>query len=94
MKKILTSGLVFTLVLVFGMGSVLAADKKRDKKRDGTCTRLYTTDSAGLTLAADRKKTRKRDRTCQSTIKPADDDMLQLAARTKRDRKRDGTCRS
>jgi hypothetical protein len=94
MKKILTSSLVIAMVTVFGIGSVLAADNKRDRRRDGTCRSQYLMESSELNLAAVKKRDQKRDGTCRSSIKATDEDTLTLAAGQKRDRKRDGTCRS
>jgi Flp pilus assembly protein CpaB len=95
MKRVMTSCVVIALVLIFGIGSVLAADRKRDRKRDGTCRSYQTTDQCtDLTLAATKKRDQKRDGTCRSITNAVDDDSLVLAADQKRDRKRDGTCRS
>jgi hypothetical protein len=94
MKKTLTSGLVLAMVIIFGVGSVMAADRKRDKKRDGTCKSSYTTESTDQTLAATKKRDKKRDRSCLSYINAADDEALTLAATKKRDKKRDGSCLS
>ena len=93
MKKVLATSFVIALVFVFGIGSVLAADRKRDKKRDGTCRSSYSIESSELTLAADRKRDRKRDGSCRSFLKAADEDSLTIAADKKRDRSRDGSCR-
>jgi hypothetical protein len=93
MKKVLVFSFVIGLMLVFGIGSVLAADTKRDRKRDGTCRSTYSIESSELTLAADRKKDRKRDGSCRSFLNAADEDSLTIAANQKRDRKRDGSCR-
>jgi hypothetical protein len=93
MKKVLVSSFVVALVLVFGIGSVLAADTKRDRKRDGSCRSTYSIESRELTLASDRKKDRKRDGSCRSFLNAADEDSLTIAADQKRDRKRDGSCR-
>jgi hypothetical protein len=92
MKSFLKVGLVLSMILVFGVGSVLAADQKRDRKRDGTCRSFTTTESSVFDLAANKQRDRKRDRSCQS-LTPAQDDSLTLAADRKRDRKRDGSCR-
>ncbi len=66
MKNILKLGLVLSVVLVFGAGSVLAADTKRDRKRDGSCRSYTTTESSVFDLAAGKQRDRKRDRSCQS----------------------------
>lgn len=94
MKKVLASCFVVALVLIFGVGSVLAADRKRDRKRDGTCRSFQTAESADLSLAAAKQRDRKRDGTCRNLVRADKDDFLNLAADRKRDRKRDGTCRS
>ena len=95
MKSMLKVGLVFSMILVFGAGSVLAADQKRDKKRDGTCRSYTTIESSVFDLAAVKQKDRKRDGSCRS-FSPAKDDSLTLAADRKRTRspKGDGSCRS
>ena len=95
MKSILKVGLVLSMILVFGAGSVLAADQKRDRKRDGTCRSYTTTESSVFDLAAGKQRDRKRDRSCRS-FSPAKDDSLTLAADRTRTRtpKRDGSCRS
>jgi hypothetical protein len=93
MKKVMVSSFVIALVFIFGIGSVLAADRKRDRKRDGTCRSSYSIESSELSLAADRKRDRKRDGSCRSFLNAADEDTLTIAADQKRDRKRDGTCR-
>lgn len=93
MKNTFRVGLVLCMILIFGAGSVLAADQKRDRKRDRSCRTYTTTDSCVLTLAAGKQRDRKRDRSCQS-LNPATDESLTLAADRKRDRKRDGSCRS
>jgi len=91
MKDILKLGLVLSIILVFGAGSVLAADTKRDRKRNGSCRSYTTTESSVLDLAAGKQRDRTRDRSCRS-FSPAKDDSLTLAADRKRDRKRDGSC--
>lgn len=95
MKNILKLGLVLSMILVFGAGSVLAADTKRDRKRDGSCRSYTTTESSVFDQAAGRQRDRKRDRSCMS-FSPANDDSLTLAADRTRTRtpKRDGSCRS
>ena len=95
MKSILKVGLVLSMILVFGAGSVLAADQKRDRKRDGTCRSYTTTESSVFDLAAGKQRDRKRDGSCRS-FSPAKDDSLTLAADRTRTRtpKRDGSCRS
>jgi hypothetical protein len=93
MKKVFVSSFVVALVLVFGAGSVLAADTKRDRKRDGSCRSTYSIEASDLTLAADRKRDRKRDGSCRSFLNVPDDGSLTLAADKQRDRKRDGSCR-
>jgi hypothetical protein len=93
MRRALNLLLALTLVIIFGTGSVLAADKKRDKKRDGSCRSYTTTESSTFDVAADKRRDRKRDGTCKkiSTFKG---DSFSVAADKKRDRKRDGSCRS
>jgi hypothetical protein len=94
MKSMLKVGLVLGMILVFGAGSVLAADQIRDRKRDRdrSCRSYTTTESSVFDLAAG-KRDRTRDRSCRS-FSPAKDDSMTLAAVPKRDRKRDGSCRS
>jgi hypothetical protein len=93
MKNIVKVGLVLSMILVFGAGSVLAADQKRDRKRDRTCRSYTTTESSVFDLAADKQRDRKRDRSCRS-FAPAKDDSLTLAADRTRTRtpKRDSSC--
>jgi len=93
MRRVLYLCLVLALVLVFGTGSVLAADKKRDRKRDGSCRSYTTTESITFDLAAGKQRDRKRDGTCKK-ISTFNDDVVTIAADKKRDRKRDGSCRS
>jgi len=93
MKRFLKIGLVLGMVLVFGAGSVLAADTKRDRKRDGSCKDLTIIEQTTMDLAATQKRDRKRDRSCQS-LNAAEDDSMDLAAAQKRQRKRDGSCRT
>jgi hypothetical protein len=93
MKKILTSTMVFTLALTFGVGSVMAADQKKDRKRDGSCQSSITTETNTPSLAKIQKRDKKRDGTCQ-VITPVENDSMTLAADQKKDRKRDGSCRS
>ncbi len=94
MKNILKLGLVLSMTIVFGAGSVLAADTKRDRKRDGSC-QSYTTTESIFDLAAGKQRDRKRDRSCRS-LSPANDDSFTVAADRTRTRtpKRDGSCRS
>lgn len=93
MKNTLRVGLVLCMIVIFGAGSVLAADQKRDRRRDRSCQSYTATDSCFFNLAAGKQRDRKRDRSCQS-LNPATDESLTLAADRKRDRKRDGSCRS
>ena len=93
MRKALNVCLVIALVLIFGAGSVLAADQKRDRRRDGSCRSYTTTESNTLDLAAGRRRDRRRDGSCQR-LSAAEDDALKIAADRQRDRKRDGSCRS
>jgi uncharacterized membrane protein len=83
--------------LVFGVGSAVAADKKRDRKRDGSCQSQVITEKSTMDLAADQKRDRKRDRkrdgSCQSQV-ITEKSTMDLAADQKRDRKRDGSCRN
>lgn len=95
MKKIMMLTMIVGLTLVFGAGSVLAADQKRDRKRDGTCRSNYETlQTDGFILAAGKQRDRKRDGTCVRLNEALETEDLTLAAAQKRDRKRDGTCRS
>jgi hypothetical protein len=93
MKNFVKSGLVFVLVLAFGTVSLVdAADRKRDRKRDGSCLNSMFEESAH-SLAANQKRTkdRKRDGSCLNSM--FDESTQSLAAVQKRDRKRDGSCR-
>lgn len=93
MKKLMTSAIVVTLAITFGVGSALAADRKKDQKRKGSCRSSYTTEVDDLTMAAIKKRDKKRDASCQNVV-PAEGDELQLAANRKKDQKRNGSCRS
>ena len=95
MKSILRVGLVLGMILVFGAGSVLAADQEKDRQRDRSCRSYTTTESSVIDLAAGKQRDRQRDRSCRS-FSPAKDDSMSFAAdRTRtRDPKRDGSCRS
>jgi hypothetical protein len=93
MKRIVKCGLVFALVLTFGAASLVdAADRKRDRKRDGSCLNSML-DESMESLAAVQKKDRKRDGSCLNSA--SDEGTLSLGANQKRtkDRKRDGSCR-
>jgi hypothetical protein len=93
MRKVLSTCLILALMLIFGAGSVLAADQKRDRKRDGSCRNLVTTESCAFDLAFDRQRDRKRDGSCKK-ISSSSDESITTAADRARDRKRDGSCRS
>ena len=93
MKRTISLCLILALTLIFGAGSVFAADQKRDRKRDGSCRPYITTESVTFDLAADRTKDRKRDGTCKK-ISTSNDESFTTAADRQRDRKRDGSCRS
>jgi hypothetical protein len=93
MKKILTSAMVFTLALTFGVGSVMAGDRTKDRKRNGSCQSSITTETNTHSLAAIKKRDKKRDGSCTS-ITPAAMDSMTLAGDRTKDRKRNGTCSS
>ncbi len=70
MLKAVKCGLFFFLVFVFGIVTVSAGDqdRKRDRKRDGSCQGYSIEQDTGFTLAGDqdRKRDRKRDGSCNS----------------------------
>jgi hypothetical protein len=74
-------------------GFASAADKKRDRKRDGSCQSYVIEENASFQVAADRIRDRKKDGSCR--YKTDEKSGLEVAAnRTKdRDRKRDGSCK-
>ncbi len=59
--------LTFILVLVVGVSLSFAGnnDRKRDRKKDGTCSYISDQDSSLITAAGrDRKTAKKRDGSC------------------------------
>jgi hypothetical protein len=93
MQKVMKTGLVLSMAMIFGVGSALAADqiRTRDRKKDGTCKSAITKE---INVAAEqsRKQLRKKDRSCQGAV--AEEITLAAEQLRKRDRKRDGSCQT
>jgi hypothetical protein len=93
MSRLMKTGLLL-LVMVFFCGVTIASagdrDRKRDRKRDGSCQSYFIGMERGARIATDRtkKQDRKRDGSCQSYTVEKNEGMTLAADRT-RDRKRD-----
>ena len=90
--------MVFTVAVVSlcvaGIASAGDQDRKRDRKKDGSCQSSYILEEdAGLTVAVLKIRDRKKDGSCQSFIK-GEKGGLDLAALKTRDRKKDGSCQN
>jgi len=90
--------MVFTAAVVsLCVASIASAgdqDRKRDRKKDGSCQSSYIMEEeAGLTLAALKISDRKKDGSCQSTIEE-EKAGFDMAALKTRDRKKDGSCQN
>jgi hypothetical protein len=97
MSKIIRIGM-FIVTLSFLISNLAVADdqdRKRDRKKDGTCqTGLVSSDEAKVLAAdQDRKRDRKKDGTCRTGLVSSDEAKVLAADQDrKRDRKKDGTC--
>jgi hypothetical protein len=98
-SKFIKIGLLFISVSIICAGFSLAADqdRKRDRKKDGSCQTELTPSAAGITLAADqdRKRDRKKDGSCQTELTPSAAGIILAADQDrKRDTKKDGSCQT
>lgn len=68
MRRFVRSGLVLVLVMAFGAVSVVhAADRKRIRKRDGSCqSAVSVEETLNLAASKDVKRDRNRDGSCRS----------------------------